>query len=172
MQRIIGAVLIIAACSGIGFYEGRQLTGHERLLQQIRQMVILLRGEIRYGNSSLFLILGNIMPKLEAEISVFLCGLRDKMESKDYLRFYDIFLDCAQRSGIQKKLSDREWQHFTDFGKQLGCTDRETQLSQIELYLEELEYELAELGSEVKEKKKLYQNLGILCGFFLVLILW
>ena len=40
--------------AGLGFAAGSELTGRKKTLEMILRMIILLRGEIRYGNKSLY----------------------------------------------------------------------------------------------------------------------
>lgn len=40
--------------TGLGFAAGSELTGRKKTLEMILRMIILLRGEIRYGNKSLY----------------------------------------------------------------------------------------------------------------------
>lgn len=172
MLKIVGVIMVITACTGMGVYEGRELTKHENVMKQIRQMLLLLKGEIQYGNSSLFDIFAKISLKIEGETGFFLKELLQEIRKNDRYMFYDIFEACAERKMITKRMSLEEKEDFLSFGKQLGGSDRKTQIAQMEIYMKELEYDIEKLHMEVQEKKKLYRNMGVLCGFFLVIILW
>ena len=80
--------------------------------------------------------------------------------------------DALEYQDINYNFSTTEKEDFLSFGKQLGGSDRKTQIAQMEIYMKELEYDIEKLHMEVQEKKKLYRNMGILGGFFLVIILW
>ena len=154
------------------FYEGMELTKHEEVVKQIRQMVLLLKGEIRYGNSSLFDVFDSVSFKVEGTMRTFLKKMADDMKKADRHLFYEIFEKCTEQENVCRRMTRGEKKRFLEFGKMLGGSDRETQLAQMDQYLQELDIGLQELRGEVMEKRKLYRNLGILSGFFLVLILW
>ena len=42
MLKLFGAILVIAACTGIGFNKSLEIADHEEMIKQIRHMVILL----------------------------------------------------------------------------------------------------------------------------------
>lgn len=172
MLKIIGALLVIMACSGMGFYEGMELTKHEDVMKQIRQMVLLLKGEIRYGNSSLFDVFDSVAGKIEEMPGELLRRMAAEMRKADRRAFFEIFEQCVEEEKLCGRMTEKERSRFLEFGKGLGGFDRETQLAQMDLYLVELDRSLRELHEEVEEKKKLYRNLGVLGGFFLALMLW
>ena len=172
MLKLFGTILVIAACTGIGFNKSLEIADHEEMIKQIRHMVILLKGEIRYGNSSLFLIFHNIMGKTTGVLYEFLNTLTREMKLWDGCMFSQMFEKCAKKENLGKYLTDEEYRRFLEFGKQLGGTDRETQIAQIDLYVLDLDRHMEELYYETREKKKLCRSMGVAGGIFLTLILW
>ena len=53
MLRAIGAFLVFFASAGMGCQESRKLSEHIQALEEFLQVIICLKGEIRYGGSSL-----------------------------------------------------------------------------------------------------------------------
>ena len=53
MIRAAGAVLVVAGAAGLGTFFSSRLLLRLRLLEDLRKLVFLLKGEILYGNSSL-----------------------------------------------------------------------------------------------------------------------
>ena len=53
MLRAIGAFLVFLAAAGMGCQESRKLSEHIQALEGFLQVIICLKGEIRYGGSSL-----------------------------------------------------------------------------------------------------------------------
>ena len=53
MIRTAGAVLVVAGAAGLGTFFSSRFLLRLRLLEDLRKLVFLLKGEILYGNSSL-----------------------------------------------------------------------------------------------------------------------
>ena len=53
MLRAVGAFLVFLASAGMGCQESRKLSEHIQALEDYLQVIICLKGEIRYGGSSL-----------------------------------------------------------------------------------------------------------------------
>ena len=53
MLRAVGAFLVFLASAGMGCQESRKLSEHIPALEDYLQVIICLKGEIRYGGSSL-----------------------------------------------------------------------------------------------------------------------
>lgn len=172
MLKVIGICLLAAGCGGIGFYESMELTRHEELLKQVRQMMILLKGEIRYGNSSLCDVFEKLSERLGGELGKFLKEMAVQIQGQKRVCFSKIYRMSAKKTGICRKMTEAENMLFLELGDSLGDFDRETQIRQIELYEKELEMRLEEICRQFPQKKKLYQNLGVLGGIFLAILLW
>ena len=57
-------------------------------------------------------------------------------------------------------------------GRCLGYLGLEMQMKQLELMEEDIRLSLQELQKRLPERKKMYQNLGILLGILLAVIVW
>ena len=63
-----------------------------------------------------------------------------------------------------------EKEKIFSLGERLGYLGMDMQLRQLQLLEEDLENEIQELNKDLKEKKKLYQSLGILLGILLAVL--
>ena len=81
-------------------------------------------------------------------------------------------------SDVNEMVSYLDDQNFTreekekifSLGERLGYLGMDMQLRQLQLLEEDLENEIQELNKDLKEKKKLYQSLGILLGILLAVL--
>ena len=71
----------------------------------------------------------------------------------------------------QTALKQEDLNIIKDFGKTLGQTDLQGQLSKTKLTLQFLEKQIEESQLEENKNKKLYKTLGVLTGVGLVVIL-
>ena len=54
MLRTVGLCVIVISGVGCGFAMSNELGRRKKMMEMILRMIILLRGEIRYGNKSLY----------------------------------------------------------------------------------------------------------------------
>ena len=134
---------------GIGSAKSAELGKRKKMLEMILRMIILLRGEIRYGNKSLYDAFTGASGKLEGKYREFFILTAQEMKKKTGVTFGRIFRECA--------------------GK---CLDLglEMQLKQLDQLEKETEYAIRELEKDFHEKRKLYRSMGILGGIFVVVL--
>lgn len=65
MLKVMGLVLILTAAVGTGYSISRELSLREKNLRQYLMLIISLKGEIRYGNSSLAEAFQRTVPRLQ-----------------------------------------------------------------------------------------------------------
>ena len=126
-------------------------------------MIILLRGEIRYGNKSLYDAFTGASGKLEGKYREFFILTAQKMKEKTGDSFGTIFRESAGKCLDLDCLSQ---------GDQLGYLGLDMQLKQMDLMEKETEYAIRELRKDFCEKRKLYRSMGILGGIFVAVFFW
>lgn len=170
MLKIAGILLIVAAGAGIGFSKSFELTKRERALETILRMVILLKGEIRYGNASLHDAFCGAASKLSGEYACFLEAVAERMEAKTGESFGRLFRECAGEYLSELEFDAQQREKLFSLGENLGYLDLAMQIKQLDLYEKELEYSIEELRRELPAQKKAYQSLGILGGVLLAIL--
>ena len=156
--------------TGLGFAAGSELTGRKKTLEMILRMIILLRGEIRYGNKSLYDAFTGASGKLAGKYREFFLNTAEEIKKKKGKPFGEIFRNCAQESLDDQNFTREEKEKIFSLGERLGYLGMDMQLRQLQLLEEDLENEIQELNKDLKEKKKLYQSLGILLGILLAVL--
>lgn len=82
MLRAIGAFLVFLASAGMGCQESRKLSEHIQALEGYLQVIICLKGEIRYGLSSLPDAFYEAAMHCSERYAVFLKTVSEKMENR------------------------------------------------------------------------------------------
>lgn len=172
MIRIIGAVLVLGATSGLGFSMAMNLKKRMELLQHIKKMLFLLRGEIRYARAPLFEAFGNMSKVLEEPYSSFCRLLSDKLTSLDGSLFQTIWKDLVNQTFDSTELTKEDKEQLLHLGDQMGYLDEEQQLGNIDLYLGQLELQLEDARNNLGQKTKLYHCLGVMGGIFLIILIY
>ena len=164
----------IAVISGIGcgFAMSNELGRRKKMMEMILRMIILLRGEIRYGNKSLYDAFTGASGKLEGKYREFFILTAQKMKEKTGDSFGTIFRESAGKCLDLDCLSQEERDRFYSLGDQLGYLGLDMQLKQMDLMEKETEYAIRELRKDFCEKRKLYRSMGILGGIFVAVFFW
>ena len=164
----------IAVISGIGcgFAMSNELGRRKKMMEMILRMIILLRGEIRYGNKSLYGAFTGASGKLEGKYREFFILTAQKMKEKTGDSFGTIFRESAGKCLDLDCLSQEERDRFYSLGDQLGYLGLDMQLKQMDLMEKETEYAIRELRKDFCEKRKLYRSMGILGGIFVAVFFW
>ena len=76
---------------GIGSAKSAELGKRKKMLEMILRMIILLRGEIRYGNKSLYDAFTGASGKLEGKYREFFILTAQEMKKKTGVTFGRIF---------------------------------------------------------------------------------
>ena len=164
----------LAVISGIGcgFAMSNELGRRKKMMEMILRMIILLRGEIRYGNKSLYDAFTGASGKLEGKYREFFILTAQKMKEKTGDSFGTIFRESAGKCLDLDCLSQEERDRFYSLGDQLGYLGLDMQLKQMDLMEKETEYAIRELRKDFCEKRKLYRSMGILGGIFVAVFFW
>ena len=157
--------MILLSGAGLGFNKSRELGNRKKHLEMLMRMIILLKGEIRYGNTSLYDAFTGAAGKLEGKYREFFLNTAEEIKKKKGKPFGEIFRSCARES-----LDDQNFTKIFSLGERLGYLGMDMQLRQLQLLEEDVENEIQELNKDLKEKKKLYQSLGILLGILLAVL--
>lgn len=133
--------------------------------------MFLLRGEIKYSTTPLPEAFSTIAKRTKAPFSDMLMSVSERLSSKDSQTIKDIWYEESEKWLLETKLDGTEKDRFMSLGDNLGYLDKEMQLSNIDLYLEQLEEDINVLQKAVSSKCKLYRSLGVMAGIFITIII-
>lgn len=169
--RIIGITVLIIATSAMGYKLSRDYISRIIQLEKIRTMLMHLRGEINYSNNSVGEALEGVSFKLDGIIGRFLenvvIALKESQNPLDEL--WNSMVD--EKLKKESNLKEQDLIELKDFGRNLGTSDRQTQINNINRYENILDITISELKDCKNEKCKLYQTFGIMAGLFIGIIL-
>lgn len=170
--KLCGSILVILAAGGYGYLKSIELQHAYEQLLEVKRWMLLLRGEIRFAKSTLqdaFFHVGN---RCEKPFSDFLIDVSKALEKREGRRFDEIWKEKIAPYEEQFSLRKKDFEKLYQFGGNLGFLDDEMQIRMIDLYIEELETEVKQVQPQLKEQKKLYRCLGIMCGVFTAVLLF
>jgi stage III sporulation protein AB len=171
IAKIIGCILVIASSTGMGFFFSSEMRGRIDDLKELRKLIGLLRGDIRYANSPLPEAISSITRRHSGRFDNFFNNVSVKLHELSGLTFSDIWKKATEVELANTSLTKKDKLQLIQFGESLGYLDKDMQMNTLDLYLSQLEDEITELTKSVKEKSYLYNSLGIMVGIFITIIM-
>lgn len=171
MLKLTGAMLIVFATTGMGIAKGRELQMYLKELEQLRQVFLMLKSEIKYTKSPLGEAFFHIGKRIGKEQGTWLLAVSEQMEKKLGITFFSLWTASVDTYLNKTKLKRQDLEQIKALGMNMGYLDEEMQIGTIDLYLEQLEIELRKTREELVTKRKLCNCLGVMGGIFLVIVL-
>ena len=140
-------------------------------LEKMRQSLRLLQGEIRYTGAELPEAIEQAAQRIEVPFSDFYLYLAKKMRQMEGKSLKILWQTGMEKYFKNTYLTKEDRKIFLDLGGQLGYLDREMQLSSIASSLVQVDECINGLQKCMTQKQKLSISLGLLSGFFLMILL-
>lgn len=172
MIKICGIILIIVSSSGIGFKLSNLMRLRLNELSELKKMILMLRGEIKYTGTPLGEAFAVIGRRTKGVYSELFKNTSEELLKLDGKSLSDIWNEQKENEQMIKQghLSDKDWRWLLQFAESLGYLDKEMQIGTIELYMEQLDEMLSEGARDYSKNSKLCKTLGICAGLFLTII--
>ncbi|MBS6643274.1 MAG: stage III sporulation protein AB [Clostridiaceae bacterium] len=169
--KMIGGACVIAASSGLGISMAGQWKKRLELLEQLRKMIFLLKGEILYANAPLEEAFERVGNKSGGVLGTLFTAVSQRIRNQCGEPFFTMWIEEINGMDSRILLSKEDRQSLISFGEHLGYLDCEMQERTILLYLEQLDLTIAYLREHQREKSRLYTSLGIMGGLFLTIVM-
>lgn len=171
MLKLVGAVLILASATGLGISYSLDLKKRCMELRLLKQLVYLLRGELKYTRTPLPDAFGHMAERMREPFSAFLRSMERELGNLEGKTFGELWRGQIDRELAGTFLKKEDKEQLKTLGEVLGYLDLEMQLNSLDLYLEQLDLSILEAQEAIRTKRKLYQSLGVAGGIFLILLL-
>ncbi len=172
MLRFLGSCMILTGCFGIGLWYRAQFNGRIKTVRQLREILELLSGEVRYGRSTLpeccSLVSRSVAPPFGGALERVGQGMRDNIG----LSFGETFQREFEEVLEGMHLKDEDVEAFMRFTRQACHADSQMQLRAMEQGAEVLSRTEEALERENAGKCRMAVGLGAMSGILLILILW
>lgn len=173
MIKMCGIILILTASAGIGFNLSNVMRLRLNELTELKKMILMLRGEIKYTGTPLGEAFGVIARRTKGIYSELFGQTAEELNELSGRTLPEIwkeqFTSELMKNGSH--LNDKDMKWLLQFAEGLGYLDKEMQIGTIELYVEQLD-DMLEAGTrDFAKNSKLCKALGICAGLFLTIIL-
>lgn len=171
IMKIIGCILVIASSTGMGFFFSNDMKCRIEDLKELKKLIGLLRGDIRYANTPLPEAIGAITRRHNGNYNAFFQNVSSRLSELSGHTFSVIWKEAVWKELGDTSLSKKDKLHLIQFGDNLGYLDKDMQMNTIDLFLSQLEDEIRDITKTVKEKAYLYNTLGVMAGIFIIIIM-
>lgn len=171
MLRIVGAVMIIGGCSGIGFFYKKRFQEslwHVRYMQQILERFM---SEIRYGKATLPECCKQIGEKAAEPYKTALLDIYEGMDRRDGTGFRERWQEYMAQALSDIPVTKEEKEIFLNFSAGCGLSDNQMQIRAIEQYKDMLATAVKNRENELEKQGRMAAGLGIMSGLLLTVIL-
>ena len=161
MLKLVGAVLIIFASAGLGYLKSRELTLHEKNLEDFLQVILCLKGEIRCGNSSLPDALRDTAYRCRGRYEEFLERVAACIEANTEEKLSVIFQNCTENYLADLKLDDDE--RRVCWERNLAIWTGKCRFGSWN-YMKQIFFIFYKTCGKIKRKRKKYTEVSVLWG--------
>ncbi|KUO50564.1 MAG: hypothetical protein APF76_07910 [Desulfitibacter sp. BRH_c19] len=169
--KFVGSILIIATCSYLGFYFGKQYNARLEQIRKLRSSLKMLETEISYSINPLPEALFKVGSRIKGPVQTLYEHTSDLLIKNMGLPMDEIWRTGLNRLAEESSLKKEELDVLDDFGIGLGGSDREEQLKNLLMVQEQLKVIESNAENERNKYERMYKTLGVLAGIALVLIL-
>jgi len=169
--KIVGCIMVIASCTAIGFYFSSEMRQRIYDLKELRKLIGLLRGDIRYAATPLPEAIAVLNRRHNGCFHDFLDYVSRKLNEMSGQTFALIWKSGVDEKLVNTSLSRRDKLQLAQLGDNLGYLDKDMQVNTLDLYIAQLEDEIADLSKTVRENAYLYNTLGVMAGIFITIIM-
>ncbi len=171
MLRIIGAVLLMAGCTGSGWLAKERLKKNLDDLYRIRQIFQMFQSEIAYSRAPLPEACLRIGNRSEEPYRSALLAVREEMTADHGKSFLDIWNRQIEICMRELSVAEADKRLLRDFGSCIGYMDGMMQTQAVEQYIHKLDLSIGRMEKDMADKCKVIMSLSIMGGLLLAIIL-
>ncbi len=166
--RIMGAVLVVAACAGFGFRMAAAYRRQEQLLLKLLGLLEFMGSELEYRMTDLPTLCEKVAGQASGPLKKIFMQLALELRSQ-----VSPDADCCMAVAVDKTsgLPELIKDVLRELGRCLGQFDLQGQLHQLELVKARCAGYMDELRTHRDQRTRSYQTLGICTGIALAILL-
>lgn len=164
--KSIFLILVFSISSIIGILFSKKYQNREKELKELKNAISLFETKIKFTYSPVPEVFKEVANGTAIPISKMFKIAGEKMEKISSTQAWEEGI-----AGVNHNLKEEDIKVIKEFGRMLGKTDMEGQISQIEVTKSFLEEQIEKAKTERNKNEKLYKTLGMVSGLAIVIIL-
>ncbi len=169
-MRIVGAVLLVCACTLFGIGQARKQYFCQSCLAGAIDALRFIDAELKNGSVPIPEIFAELSRLPDTSLHKFYVNLNQKMDGFGEESLSEIWSGCVMNDQ-SILLSERQRQELCRIGSFLGRYSENEQSEAIAACINHLEGELKRTSEKAREGAKLYTGLGLTFGLMLAAVL-
>lgn len=171
MLKWIGILFLTGACILFGQCMAQQLKERVFLMEQMEKYLILIKGDIQYGQMTLSQILSPLVKTAAGPYQDFFQKLVERMDTFDGTCLSQIWQETVQEKLSKNALKKEDLELFCEISQFLGVKDAASQIAALEHQLSILNFHTQNIRSQMPGKVMVARTIGITSGIFLAVLL-
>lgn len=171
MLRLVGSILVVGGCVGLGIWYRGQFIGRLKHLRILITILDLMISEVRYSKSSLPECCRQLAGRLPEPYGNSFFKVWEETQENSGEGYRDIFVRNLKHCMGQVPLGAEEKNLFLQAFCQFGYEEARMQINSMEQCKEQLKSICGGLEKEVGEKGRMAMGLGTLGGLLLIIVL-
>lgn len=172
MIKIVGMVLIVLSTSAIGKKMSDNLSYRIRDLEELKKLIIMLRGEVMYNVASVSEGLRRIKSKSSNLYEDMIDKVIEELSEHNGKKFADIWREgVCELNKASHSFVKEDMDRLIGFGNDFGSPHKEIQLKSFDMYIDELENTINDARKKNTDNSKMYKSLGVLSGIVIVILI-
>jgi stage III sporulation protein AB len=168
--KLIGCILIIVLSYAIGIIYSNTFRDRVKELEGFEKVVHEFENQISYVLAPIPEIVKLLKLQLNNPLNTFLSGFEENLLSGS------MSIQVAWKKSLDDNkgkfnLNSDDYEIITWFGNQLGTSDKETQVKNMEFTLEKLKNQRCSAEKAREKNGRLYKSLGLAAGIFIAIII-
>lgn len=169
--RLLGMLVVFISCT----YMGKLLAG--RYTKRYRELTIFLdfveyfQTEICYTSTPIIEIFGSLTSRISSPFKEMIMAVLDQLTSYGYRPLCDIWKENLYENKKNLSFNQEDLDLLIYFGNILGTTDRENQKKYFTVIKSRLSTQLNDAQGNKLKYTKLFNELGVIAGLFIIILI-
>lgn len=164
MMKLLGVCCIMGGSTGLGLMFAWEVQERLKELLELRKLLLLLRGDMKYMHQPLSEAFLHLSRNTGPPFSAFFRQTAEDLNGRKGVSAQAVWEKNLKLYMGGLHIHAREREELLKLGGLMGCMDVESQLGILDYYLELLEQFIKDASDGEKNRRRLYQYLGVLGG--------
>lgn len=169
--KIIGCLFLMSSAAAIGFLKAEELKERVKKLQELKRMIMLLQGEMRFHRAALSEAFENVSVRVEEPFSSFLNETARRLEQRESGGFDVVWKEMSGKLLREEGFLKEDGELLELLRSSLGFLDLSMQTETLNLAIIRTEESIELAKKQLEAKGKLYQTMGVTVGALLTLLI-
>ena len=163
-MKWLGVFLILTAGTALGAEAGSSLRKRYQMLDELRLIIGLLKGELQYGAVPL--------EEIFEHLAIFFGRTAEEMKATEKNSLEKVLKKTADACLSRCGLTEKEQKQLVQICTLLGRIDRDAQIPMLDGYLMTIELEEKAALEKMRQKETMYRCLGFMGGLFCAVLFY